>query len=155
MIIEKAKIEDLPEILELQKLAFLSEAKLYNDFNIEPLQQTLQGITDEFKNKIIIKAVENNKIIGSARANLDNNSCWINKVIVHPDFQNMGIGKKLMTEIEKYFKDADKYILYTGYKSIRNIKFYEKQGYKKIKTGQFVDNVHLVHMEKINKNDNS
>ena len=151
MIISKAEIKDLPEILKLQKLAFRSEAEIYNDFSIEPLQQTLEGITEEFQNKTFIKAIIDNKIIGSARANWHENSCWINKVIVHPDFQNQGVGKKLMIEIENYFNNADKYILYTGHKSYRNLYFYEKLGYKKIKTGQFVDNVHLVHMEKINE----
>jgi len=34
MTIEKALIEDLPEILNLQKLAFQIEAELYNDYSI-------------------------------------------------------------------------------------------------------------------------
>ena len=151
MRVEKAKIEDLSEILELQKLAFYSEAELYNDFTIEPLRQTLEGITEEFQNKVFVKVVKDDNIIGSARANWHDNSCWINKVIVHPDYQNLGIGKKLMNEIEKYFIEADKYILYTGYKSKRNIFFYEKLGYKKINSNQVVDDIHLVYMEKINK----
>ena len=38
--IERAAVEDAPEILALQKAAFRSEAELYGDFSIEPLVQT-------------------------------------------------------------------------------------------------------------------
>lgn len=36
-IIEKASINDAEEILRLQKLAYISEAEIYDDFNIQPL----------------------------------------------------------------------------------------------------------------------
>ena len=41
MSIEQATIEDAQEILALQKLAYTSEAEIYNDFTILPLHQTL------------------------------------------------------------------------------------------------------------------
>ena len=42
MMIERAKIEDAKEILDLQKLAYQSEAEIYNDYTIPPLTQTLE-----------------------------------------------------------------------------------------------------------------
>lgn len=53
MIIEKAKIEDLKEILELQKLAFLEEAHIYNHYHLAPLEQTIENIREEFREKNI------------------------------------------------------------------------------------------------------
>jgi hypothetical protein len=53
MEIKKAALEDLPGILELQKLAYLSEAKLLNDYTIQPLMQTLEELENE-DNKLII-----------------------------------------------------------------------------------------------------
>lgn len=41
MIIERASLEDAKEILELQKLAYVSEAEIYNDYSIPPMMQTL------------------------------------------------------------------------------------------------------------------
>ncbi len=41
MIIVKAGQDDLQEILDLQYLAYQSEAKLFNDPDIPPLRQTL------------------------------------------------------------------------------------------------------------------
>ena len=41
MNIEKAEREDLQEILDLQYLAYQSEARLLNNMDIPPLKQTL------------------------------------------------------------------------------------------------------------------
>ena len=70
MEIIKAKFEDLPKILILQKLAYLSEAKIHNNYSIQPLLQTLEELETEFEKSIILKLVEDEKseIIGSIRA---------------------------------------------------------------------------------------
>lgn len=40
----KARIEDLPEVLKLQKLCYKENALRYNDFKIPPLTQTLDEL---------------------------------------------------------------------------------------------------------------
>jgi 2-aminoadipate transaminase len=42
MRIDRATVEDAKEILDLQKLAYQSEAEIYNDYTIPPLTQTLE-----------------------------------------------------------------------------------------------------------------
>lgn len=51
--IEKAKIKDLEEILALQYLAYQSEAKLVNDYSIQPLIETIEEIIDELDLRLI------------------------------------------------------------------------------------------------------
>ena len=46
--IEKAKENDLEEILELQYLAYQSEAELFNNEDIPSLKQTITDVLDEF-----------------------------------------------------------------------------------------------------------
>lgn len=151
MIIKRAKVLDAEEILSLQKLAYKSEAELYNDFSIPPLIQTLDEIKDEFKNHVFLKAVENERIIGSVRAlKINNETSYIGRLIVHPDFQNQGIGTKLMEKIEDIFKDCGRFELITGHMSKKNIRLYEKLGYKKFKTEKLTKNLNLVYLEKIN-----
>lgn len=36
MVIEEAKVSDAEEIFALQKIAYISEAEIYNDYNIPP-----------------------------------------------------------------------------------------------------------------------
>jgi len=149
MIIQKANISDAPEILSLQKLAYQSEAKIYNDYTIPPLTQTLEEVKEKFEDHIFLKSVENGKIIGSVRGNvMDPETVYIGRLIVHPGHQNQGIGGKLLDEIEANFPDFKRFELITGYKSRKNISFYEKRGYKIFKREKFTDGLYLLYMEK-------
>ncbi len=67
MQIEIANVNDAQEILSLQKLAYQSEAKIYSDFQIPPLLETLDELKMAFKSHIILKATFDGKIIGSVR----------------------------------------------------------------------------------------
>ncbi len=149
MKISRAQLADLPEILNLQKIAFLQEARLYNNFNIQPLTQTLEEIQTECEGKIILKAEIESMIVGSVRANLEKGDCWVTKLMVHPDYQKLGIGKALLLEIEKYYPKVNIFKLGTGAKSKNNIRLYEKIGYRIVNYDTFHDGVEAVFMEKI------
>ncbi|MBN2610283.1 MAG: GNAT family N-acetyltransferase [Bacteroidales bacterium] len=151
MIITRATRSDLPEILQLQKEAFLQEAQLYNNLNIQPLTQTTEEIETEYQTKVFLKALAGSAIVGSVRANLDGAACWVNKLMVHPLFQKRGIGKALLLEIEKYFTESEKFLLGTGAKSTNNIRLYESAGYRILKYDKFHDGVDAVFMEKVIK----
>ncbi|NLM59463.1 MAG: GNAT family N-acetyltransferase [Clostridium sp.] len=148
MIIETALISDLEEILALQKLAYRSEAEICNDFSIPPLLQTIEDIKNEYAYKTFLKAVDSGRIIGSVRANVNNNSCYIGKLIVHPDYQNKGIGTALMNSIENYFMGCERYELFTGQKSVKNLYLYKKLGYKVFKEEKISEKLALVYLEK-------
>jgi ribosomal protein S18 acetylase RimI-like enzyme len=148
MEIERAIISDAEEILSLQKLAYRSEAEIYNDFNIPPLVQTLESIEKDFENQYFLKAVIDGKIIGSVRAYTKEGTCYIGRLIVHPDFQNRGIGTDLMNEIERIFNTCRRFELFTGDKSERNLYFYQKLGYKIFKKAKITDQTMIVYLEK-------
>lgn len=94
----------LEAILSLQKLAYRSEAEIYDDFTIPPLTQTLEGIKKDFERQIFLKAVTDGRIIGSVRAFVKEGTCYVGRLIVHPDFQNQGIGTQLMAESRRILK---------------------------------------------------
>jgi N-acetylglutamate synthase-like GNAT family acetyltransferase len=144
-----AEISDLPEILALQILAYQSEAELNNDFNIPPLVQTLEEIEHEFAEKRILKAIIDGSIVGSVRANLVEGTCLIGRVIVHPEWQNCGIGTRLMAAIEAQFSNAGRYELFTSERSSRNLYLYQKLGYHITHSKKLSENVNLIYLEKI------
>ncbi|MFZ5987819.1 MAG: GNAT family N-acetyltransferase [Bacillota bacterium] len=148
-MIVKALFDDLEEILALQKLAYQSEAEICNDYNIAPLTQTIEGIKEDYRSQIIFKAVYKGQIIGSIRAYEVDGTCYIGRVIVHPEHQNRGIGKKLMKSIEEYFCRCNKYSLFTGKKSLRNLYFYSSLGYEEVKEEKVNDKLTLIYLEKI------
>jgi ribosomal protein S18 acetylase RimI-like enzyme len=149
MKVENAELIDLPSILELQKLCYQENAERYNDYTIGPLVQTIDNLKEEYKNGIILKVEDDSKIIGSVRAFEKNKTCYIGRVIVHPDYQNKGIGKKLMAEIENRFSKSARFELFTGFKDQKNIYFYQKLGYRIFKTKKVTDNLDLIYLEKV------
>ncbi|NJN28658.1 MAG: GNAT family N-acetyltransferase [Cyclobacteriaceae bacterium] len=84
--------------------------------------QDIDSLKTEWQRGIVIKTDRNGQIIGSVRAYLIDNVCKIGKLIVKSDFQNQGVGKKLMKEIERLFKTCSTYELFTGEKSDKNLK---------------------------------
>lgn len=147
MNIETAKINDAEEILLLQKLAYKSEAKIHGDFQIPPLVETLEELKAKFKTHVFLKVIAEGKIIGSVRISQKDNTCHIGRLMVHPDFQNRGIATKLLMEIERLFS-CSRFELFTGEKSIKNIRLYEQLGYTKFKVEKPAANVNLVFLEK-------
>jgi ribosomal protein S18 acetylase RimI-like enzyme len=149
LLIETADVNDAETILQLQRTAYQSEAKLYNDFEIPPLIETLSQLKALFSNHIFLKATADAKIVGSVRANISNGSCHIGRLIVDPNYQNRGIGTQLLAEIERKHSTCRRFELFTGIKSQRNIRLYEKAGYKAFKTQSVSNKLSLICFEKV------
>jgi translation initiation factor 2 beta subunit (eIF-2beta)/eIF-5 len=90
--ITEAAYGDLKEILDLQHLAYQSEALIHHDFSIQPLTQSLEEVIREYDTCTVLKAVALRKIVGSVRAYTENGSVFIGKLMVHPAYQNQGLG---------------------------------------------------------------
>lgn len=147
--IERVNECDLQAVLSLQKAAFMEVAKQMNNYDIPPLLQDIQGIRSDFDTCVILKYISSeNQIVGSIRGNIyDDNICHIGKLIVHPAFQNRGIGKALMCEIEKQFPSCLKFTLFTGEETPNTLHLYTKVGYHVVYKKE-IDGINLIHMEK-------
>lgn len=145
----RATVEDSIEILALQKLAYQSEAQIYNDWNIPPLLQTIEEIRDEFKTHMFLKAVSEHLIVGAVRARIIGTTCHIGRLIVHPKWQNQGIGTRLVAEIEIMHQDAARFELFTGSHSIKNLHLYQKLGYHEFRRDSLSSKVELIYLKKI------
>lgn len=148
IIISVASPADAAAILALQKLAYQSEARLYNDFSIPPLLQTLEELHREFFHKTVLKATLDQRIIGSVRGFQQGDTCFMQRLIVHPDHQGRGLGTALMQRLEGAFPAARRAELFTGHQSERNIRLYERLGYRIFRQEPVTENLRLVFMEK-------
>ena len=131
----------------LQRLAYQSEALLLNNFSIPPLTQTLAEVETEFQNGIFLKAVEDGRIIGSVRGYVKESTLYIGKLIVHPDFRGKGIGTSLLTAIEQRYP-ACRYELFTSAKSEKNLRLYERQGYRRFAEKSVSPELSFIYLEK-------
>ncbi|GAB3427514.1 GNAT family N-acetyltransferase [Niabella aquatica] len=147
---QTAGMEELGKILELQKICYQSEAVLYNDYTIQPLTQTIDELVDDFNGgTTYFSGYINGKLVASVRGVVNNGVAYINKLIVQPEFQNKGFGKLMMNTIEQKFRHADRFELFTGDKSEKNIRLYKKLGYKICRHKKVNESLTLVYMQKL------
>ena len=146
--ITRAEKNDLEEILQLQYLAYQSEAALFGSKDIPPLKQTLEEVVDEYEHGIILKMMdEAHSIIGSVRAREENGTVYIGKLIVHPDHRRKGYGSRLLTEIETIYP-GKRCELFTSTRSRDNIRLYESLGYQPFDQRDIDDELSFVYLEK-------
>ncbi len=145
--ISPAEESDLERILFLQKCCYLSEAEIYNNYTIPPLTQTIQDIQYDFNHQTLLKLEIRGKIVGSVRAYVKLDTCYVGKLIVDQEYRNMGFGKLLMETIEKQFSSVGRFELFTGHRSEKNLYLYSKLGYIEFKE-ELADGMILKFLEK-------
>ncbi|MCL1825887.1 MAG: GNAT family N-acetyltransferase [Betaproteobacteria bacterium] len=151
VLIAQATREDAPVILALQHKAYQSEARLYNDWSIPPLTQTLKELEQEFQSNVVLKVIIENRLVGSVRACMIEGVVQIGKLIVEPGMQRQGIGGSLLQAIESAFSSAVYFELFTGSRSEGNIRFYLKHGYVITHQEVLSPTVTFVYMRKSNE----
>ena len=149
--ITRAERCDLQQILDLQYLAYRSEAELLNDFRIPPLLQTLQELRAEFETGVVLKATDGcGRIVGSVRAHTDGCTLFIGKLIVHPQRQGNGIGTEMLESIEKEYPPM-RCELFTSHSSVRNLALYRRLGYRPFREREVYPGMRLVYLEKFSE----
>ena len=139
---------DAAEILALQKRAYALEAEVTGDYHMEPLTQSLESIRADFARMVVLKAVEDGRIVGSVRAHQDDGTVTIRRLIVEPELHGRGIGSELLRAIEDRFPTCERYELFTARQSPRNVRFYARRGYTELRDVPFNEYVTFVYFEK-------
>lgn len=149
LIIRKALLKDIPLFLQIQKKAFTVQAELYDAYDIPPMIETAGDIYLDSDNLIVLVAEINDKIVGSIRVVLGDGDAEIKRLSVMDEYQGRGIGRRLLSEAEKYCRNLPRIWLFTGGQSYGNINLYKKAGYHTFKEEHWKDNFTLIYLEKL------
>jgi ribosomal protein S18 acetylase RimI-like enzyme len=128
---EKALLDDAFRLMEVQQLCFREDFDKYGE--CPAYIEKEEDMTNKIQNSIFYKIVYHDLIIGSIEVyKKDCSHYHLNIICVHPEFQNMGIGKKAIKFLFHSHPDITIWTLVTPLKSFRNRYFYEKLGFRKI-----------------------
>ena len=130
--ISPARKEDLEEILALQKIAFVDEARQIGIMDIPALKQDLKSIQEEFEMHTFLKCTFKGKIVGSVRGYTKQETTYLGKLFVDSSYRQRGIGSALVQALCAALP-AKRYEIFTSEKSCENIALYEKLGFVEYK----------------------
>ncbi|KAB2342711.1 GNAT family N-acetyltransferase [Actinomadura rudentiformis] len=148
--IEPAKPDDAGEILTVQRAAYVSEAQLYGDPFIPPLVESHEQLHKVLNaDSVVLKAMAGSRLVGAVRAQFSDHTCLIGRLVVAPDMQGRGIGRRLMEALEREVRvRADACVLFTGHLSDGNLRLYRRLGYTETHRERVAAHLTLVHMRK-------
>jgi ribosomal protein S18 acetylase RimI-like enzyme len=146
--IADAVATDAEAILALQKLAYESEAQRYDDWTIPPLVETLDSVRLQIAQHVVLKAIVDGRLAGSVRGVVTDGVCEVCRLSVDPALQRRGIGSALLVAIEQRFTGIEAFELFTGNRSVENLRLYERHGYRHSRTKVLSPAVSLIFLRK-------
>lgn len=150
VVIERAAPADAGEMMTVQRAAYVAEAQLYGDPFISPLVESVEQLRKVLAgDAVAMKAVLGGRLVGAVRARFSDRTCLVGRLVVVPDLQRRGIGRRLLTELEGEIAGrADACVLFTGHLSEANLRLYRRLGYSETHRERVAAHLTLVHMRK-------
>lgn len=126
--IRPATESDFPALLQVQQAAFGDYTGLYKVSGWTT--ETIESLKEDAREKHIFVGEQGGAIVGSVRFWTVAGVCVIRLLSVSPTHQRQGVGKALISEIERAMTDAHKFYACTMLRTPRNIQFFMNLGYK-------------------------
>lgn len=145
----RAEPGDAAAILAIQKVAFESEARACDEWNIPPLTETVDMVREHIETAVVLKAVEGGELIGSIRGLPKDGACFIRALSIAPHAQGRGLGTALLAALEQAHPDVTAFELHTNQRMASNVRFYLRHGYSIVETQQPLPKITLEFMRKV------
>lgn len=148
--IRKATAHDAAALQTIEQKAFQEDIVRYGDRQDCPANESLESLLYKIHTYDYYTVFENDKCIGGAdiRTNPEQTKCRMARIYLDPRYHDLGIGRRVMLELESYYPDATHWSLDTPYLNLRNHHFYESLGYVKQYTKKIDDILQLFEYEK-------
>jgi len=127
---------DAGEIFTLQRACWIQEQQVNPGARIHALEEELDDVRRWTSSDTVLVLRSAGRLVGAVRARLrpapDGAVAWdIGRLMVAPDLQGHGLGRRLLAEIEASAPESvTTFELFTGAGSSRNLRMYKKAGYR-------------------------
>jgi len=130
-IIRRAEEPDAPSVFAILQSGFQEYAAITGQSKLEALNETVEDIRKEIASKAVYIAVIDDKIVGTVRLDIHNDSAYLSRFAVDSESRNIGIGKALMSVVDKYLmaKGVKKVTLHTASRHHALMRFYYGRGF--------------------------
>ncbi len=130
-IIRRATATDAPSVYSILQSAFQEYGAITGQKNLEALKETEEDIRKEIETKAVYIAVIDEMIVGTVRLDIHGVEAYLSRFAVDNKNRNIGIGKSLMSVVDKYLQGqgVKKVTLHTASKHSVLVRFYYSRGF--------------------------
>ncbi|MCB0905633.1 MAG: tRNA (guanosine(37)-N1)-methyltransferase TrmD [Nocardioidaceae bacterium] len=122
---------DAGELLTLQRACWLQEQQANPGVDIPALGEGLADVERWLGEWTVVVLRRSGRLVAAVRARLDGEAWDIGRLMVAPDLQGQGLGRRLLEVAEAAAPpEATSYVLFTGAGSVDNQRMYKKAGYR-------------------------
>jgi tRNA (guanine37-N1)-methyltransferase len=144
---------DAGELWTLQRCCWVAEAQQNESFAIAPLTESLADVHRSILAWRTWVVRLDGRLVAAVRARSadDEPTVWqIGRLMVAPDLEGHGLGRSLLTIAERAAPEGTRVVrLFTGARSIRNLRIYRRAGYRRVATEPAADHsIDIVRLEK-------
>jgi tRNA (guanine37-N1)-methyltransferase len=122
---------DAGELFTLQRACWLQEEQENPGVPIPALEESLDDVRAWIREGTVLVGRSRGRLVGAVRGVLRDGVWQVGRLMVAPDLQGRGLGRRLLEAVEvAAAPEATSYALFTGASSRRNQKMYKKAGYR-------------------------
>jgi tRNA (guanine37-N1)-methyltransferase len=139
LVLRPARPADAAEILVLQRCSWLPEGLNTPQVQVPALVETLEDVREWLGSwrTWVVRDVISSRLVAGVRARAVGTDWEIGRLMVAPDLQGRGIGRRLLGYAESQAPpEAARCYLETGLESTRNQRLYRKAGYRRTEDGR-------------------
>ncbi len=113
------------------------EDRVKNRLSAESLEKTRDLIREsvEQKNTLYLVAKEGESVVGFSKGTIEDIYNKLDAIYILPEYQNKGIGKKLWSDLEKFFDKEKDTIVHLAKYNTKAMQFYKSLGFEE--TGKY------------------